>query len=144
MWLRAPFLIECKVKGTPGRDRKGTKKGVVTPPKAKAAQTDTVLKFANGPHRVVCCPICGPFYLAWYTEAPTAGAAPREEKAAGCRRRASSSPSSPPPPLVLKWNRYSPIYLQRVLHSSHNTVNYLHAAWSRLPPQTRRGGERRT
>lgn len=59
------FVIECKVKGTPGRDggeRWRTKRGDATVPKAIPTQTDTILKLANGLHSVVCCPICGPLF----------------------------------------------------------------------------------
>ena len=58
-------MIECKVKGTQGRDRGGRTErggGVATVPKAIPTQTDTILKLANGLHSVACCPICGPLF----------------------------------------------------------------------------------
>ncbi len=59
------FVIQCKVKGTQGRDggeRWCTKRGVATVPKAIPTQTDTILKLVNGLHSVPCCPICGPLF----------------------------------------------------------------------------------
>lgn len=127
------FVIECKVKGTPGRDRGErwqAKRGDATVPKAIPTQTDTILKLANGLHSVACCPICGPLFSGWYTDAPSEGTS-----------------------LFQRGNRVGSIggwgggrgvwgstliYLQHVLHSSHNTVNYLHGQGSFL-----REGERR-
>lgn len=45
--------------------------GVATVPKAIPTQTDTILKLANGLHSVACCPICGPLFSGWYTDAPS-------------------------------------------------------------------------
>ena len=104
---------------------RGGRGGVATVPKAIPTQTDTILKLANGLHSVACCPICGPLFSRWYTDASSEGTSP-------LRRGQSGGLLNPPAPPALKWNGSALIYLQHVLHSSHNTVNYLRGQGSSL------------
>lgn len=128
-------IWEGKVKGTLGGDEERVdelRRGKATVPKAIPAQMDTILKLVNGLHSVACRPICGPLFSGWYTDAPSEGTSPYT------RGNRLGSTLAIHPSSAKKWNRLTYIYLQHVLHSSHNIVNYLHGQGSFL-----RQGERR-
>lgn len=128
LWLSA------RSKGHNGEtgERQWTERGTATVPKAIPVQTDTILKLANGLQSVACCPICGPLppgdipthpvmghhCVSWAAGWGFGGWAGLGVVVVGG--------GTADLPTVLKWNGSSLIYLQHVLHSSHNTVNYLH------------------
>jgi len=98
------FVIECKVKGTQWRGEGwgvGGGWGGAAVPKAIPMQTDTMLKLANGLHSVARCPICGPLFSGWYTDAPVKGTSRFQKGAAGWANTPPSYPSHPP---ILKLN----------------------------------------